>query len=174
MDVRRWNYHRLWHHLTSCSLSPGLIPQLRLIFNFMVLPASLLPVVFRFSFSFSLHRFCRLLFRSCSSRTRSFRLCYGSCRLQQCGMSHLVSCCQAKHDNCLKTLDDLKGERPAAWFEWKPFAESVKLQHFEVQVGKRSLHPWNKPASNSDTILWQLEVCRAFWQICLCWFGNYW
>ena len=37
----------------------GLIPQLRLLFNFMALPASLLPVVFRFPFSFFLPCFCR-------------------------------------------------------------------------------------------------------------------
>ena len=52
--------------------------------------ASFASVVFRFSFSFSLHRFCPLLFRSCSSRTRSFRPCHGSCSLQR--VWHVSSC----------------------------------------------------------------------------------
>ena len=52
-----------------------------------------------------------------------------------------------------------------ARYSWYNLGKQISSKNFEV----RNLNPWNKLASNSDSLLWQLEVCRAFWQICLIW-----
>lgn len=91
--------------------------------------------------------------------------------LQTClCMSHVVSCCQAKYDKCLKTLDDLNGERWAARFEQAFFWLERWALLFEVQVGKRNLNPWNKLVHSSDIFLLQVAVSRT---LCLCWFGKW-